>query len=506
MSSEVRNDLQSSQEAYRQKTQEARDDHDSELSKIKEKNREAEAKERSSGEASINHIRQSTREQVDNLEQEGEQRIQRTKTSYDRRLQDMQKQRGEEQHSLRRDIEQQRESYAEMAKDNYEHRQAANEREEKRTRDVEQQQYKRRAELISKDQEQLSKMHHRLQEQKHKLEETNANDLEKTDKQYQNDLKRVRKESAESFEREKVADHERVDHERVSTDQRLEQQRHEAQAREKEIRDKTHQVLTQESDQHQQRITTLRKKNNEEFTREHERGIASTEVTRQHYADEVNRLHKEGDQEIGEQKTINEQQLALQKEQFKVEHDDRIQKFEADKKKAFEVYRTQLMHDKGFYKKSLDEQKNEFDKIYKQNSDENQNVVINAKAKAAEEVIKEKQKVMSTLGKYNDKSEDPFYRVQTVQYSLSESPEFYELTAHIPEKDKENVKVVVKNDKVVLQGQRRYEDKIDQADHKMTTQSFQTYREEVPLKHPVHEHYATRTWENGMLKLKIPKA
>lgn len=506
MGTEVRNDLQSAQDAYVQKRQEARDDHDAELSHIKQKNREEEAKERSSGEASINHIRQSTREQVENLEQQGEQRIQRTRATYDRRLQDMQKQREEEQHTLRRDIEQQREAYGQTAKENYEQRLAANEREQKRTQDVEQQQYKRRSELMAKDQEQLSHMRQRLQEQKHKLEESNTEDLEKANKQYQSDLKRAQKENAEAFEREKMSDHERVDHERVTTDQRLEQQRHEAQAREKEIRDKTRTVLTQESEEHQQRITNLRKKNNEEFAHEHERGIASTEKTREHYSNEINRLHKEGDEAVGEQKTINEQQLALQKEQFKIEHEERLQRNEAEKKKAFEVYRTQLMHDKGFYKKSLDEQKAEFDKIYKQNSDENQNVIINAKAKAAEEVIKEKHKVMSTLGKYNDKSDDPFYRVQTIQYSLNESPEFYELTAHIPEKDKENVKVVVKNDKVVLQGQRRYEDKIDQADHKMTTQSFQTYREEVPLKHPVNEHYAVRTWENGMLRLKIPKA
>lgn len=506
MGTEVRNDLQSAQDAYVQKRQEARDEHDAELARIKNKNREEENKERSSGEASINHIRQSTREQVDNIEQEGERRIQNTKNTYDRRLQDMQKQREQEQQTLRRDIEQQRSSYAEMAKDNYEQKRAANERETKRTQEVEQQQYKRRSELMTKDQEQISQMRQRLQEQKHKLEESNSEDLDKTSKQYQSELKRLNKENAEAFERTKAADRERVDHERVSTDQRIEQQRHEAQDREKEIRDKTRTVLTQESEEHQQRITNLRKKNNEEFMHEHERGIHSTETTREHYATEVNRLHKEGDEAITEQKSINEQQLALQKQQFKTEHEERLQRNEADKKKAFEVYRTQLMHDKDFYKKSLNEQKAEFDKLYKQNSDDNQNVIINSRAKTAEEVIKEKQKVMSTLGKYNDKAEDPFYRVQTVQYSLNESPEFYELTAHIPEKDKENVKVVVKNDKVVLQGQRRFEDRIDQADHKMTTQSFQTYREEVPLKHPVNEHYATRTWENGMLKLKIPKA
>lgn len=504
--SEVRNDLQSSQEAYRQKAQEVRDDQQADLARLKEKNREEEAHERSTGEASINHIRQSTKEQVDNLEQQGEQRVRNTRSTYDRRVQDTQKQRDQELHALHQNLDTQKEALSERSKEAFEHQRAVEDREQKTTRDIEKREYNQRSELMKKDQEQIGELRDRLQSQKSKMQDSQRGEFEKVNNTYQRELKQTRTEHEDAMAREKAGHDDRIKTEKERTQARIESERQEFGAREKEIRDKSHDVLSHESEGYQKRITELQKKNDTTFNRERVRGAEATEKTREHYANEVNRLHKEGDEAVGEQKIINQGELTAQNMDYKEQREERALRFEAEKKKAFEIYRTQLAHDQGFFKKSLVEQKAEFDEIYKKNTDDNQDMIIASKTKAAEQAIKEKQKVMSTLGKYNDKASDPFYRVNTIEYSLSESGQFYELTAKIPEKDKEMVKVAVKNDKIVLEGQRRYQDKIDQTTHSMTTSSYQSFREEVPLAHPVREKYATREWKDGVLTVKIPKA
>jgi HSP20 family protein len=68
------------------------------------------------------------------------------------------------------------------------------------------------------------------------------------------------------------------------------------------------------------------------------------------------------------------------------------------------------------------------------------------------------------------------------------------------------VKLIVKEDKVIVNGQRRFEDKIEDAASKVSTNNYQTFREIIPLEHPVREKLIDQKWENGILTLKIPKA
>src|SRR6185437_10031378 len=98
------------------------------------------------------------------------------------------------------------------------------------------------------------------------------------------------------------------------------------------------------------------------------RGTKSTEKVHNYYAQESEHAHREGQEALNQQNDLNKQQIQNLDQDYKTEHNERIQKFEADRKKAFELYRNQLAHDDAFYKKSLAQQKAEFDKIYSKNS------------------------------------------------------------------------------------------------------------------------------------------
>ena len=121
-------------------------------------------------------------------------------------------------------------------------------------------------------------------------------------------------------------------------------------------------------------------------------------------------------------------------------------------------------------------------------------------------MLQEKAEVIKSIGKHRERLADPFYQIRHAEATLKETDDHYIVEAKVPEHEKDNVKLWVKDDKVVVQGNRMFADNVAAEDVKLETNSYQTFRQEIPLSHPVREKFATRVWENGVLKLKVPKA
>jgi len=75
----------------------------------------------------------------------------------------------------------------------------------------------------------------------------------------------------------------------------------------------------------------------------------------------------------------------------------------------------------------------------------------------------------------------------------------------VPAHDRHNVDVLVKNDHVVVTGQREFEEKVDREGRKITTNSAESFREEIPLGHPTIPKLVTKSYEDGHIVVKIPK-
>lgn len=506
MSTEVRNDLQSSQEAYRKKAAEQREEQDDELDRLKDNHAKEMNKERSSGEASINHIREDTRKQLESLQHQGDQRVSSERAAYDRRLQDAQRQKEYELDADRRELEtRQTELHRELktAQEN-EHEQVGHE--QKVTQDFEKRENTRRAELLRQNSSSMDEAREHTNQVKMKNQAANQKEIEKINQEHQHVLATQQKENKEDYVRTQAQDDAHISQEKMRTSKSIEEQRSEYQKQDGLLRSRYRTAAEEENQRGQQKLNHLQKDNQEHFEQERVRGSESAQKTHDYYDKEVTRLHKDGDHEIGAQKELNDKQLRMQEAQYKAEREERMKKSETDRKKAFEVYRAQMAYDDGFYKKSLAQQKEEFDRLYWQNNMQNRDTLEDSKEKLQSELIKQKQNVIQNLGKYSDKADDPFYRMRTVDYSLSESSDMYELRAKIPEKEKDTVKVIVKEDKIVLQGQRRYNDQVNDANHKVATESYQSFREEIPLNHKVQERNIFSEWKDGVLTMKLPKA
>ena len=79
---------------------------------------------------------------------------------------------------------------------------------------------------------------------------------------------------------------------------------------------------------------------------------------------------------------------------------------------------------------------------------------------AAYGVLQEKREVMKNLGRHRDRLSDPFYQIQNAETSLTESDTHYIVQTKVPEHEKDNVKLFVRDAKVVVQGNRNFADDV----------------------------------------------
>ena len=158
------------------------------------------------------------------------------------------------------------------------------------------------------------------------------------------------------------------------------------------------------------------------------------------------------------------------------------------------------------YKQSLVQQRHEFNDAYTKNLNAFETQVKTQRENLKHTLAREKREVINDIGKYNGKNADPFYRLAQPAAEINDTGDHYVVRARVPEHEKENVKVVVHDDRVIVAGARRFEDRVDDSDVKISTNNYQTFRQEIPLEHPVREKLMKQSWADGILTIKIPKA
>ncbi len=153
----------------------------------------------------------------------------------------------------------------------------------------------------------------------------------------------------------------------------------------------------------------------------------------------------------------------------------------------------------------LKAQSDEYQSQFLKNTELNHQSLESQRELFLRELHNQKLQVMKRYGKNMDRTNDPFYRMERADIHLADHGTHYELKASVPEHDREHVRVLVNDNKVIFQGQRRFQDQAEHQGRKIATQSFQSFREELPLERPVAEKHIQTRWENGFIIAKIPK-
>lgn len=131
--------------------------------------------------------------------------------------------------------------------------------------------------------------------------------------------------------------------------------------------------------------------------------------------------------------------------------------------------------------------------------------VYNREGRLANSAEKKSLKSEPQVEKNSNPENDSFYKVQDRGSKLSESHDGYYIKAYAPEKEKDNIRVSIMNDKAVISGKRKFQDSKSDESKTLSTNNFQTYREEFKFERPVSTQGMTRERDGDYMRFFIPK-
>lgn len=121
--------------------------------------------------------------------------------------------------------------------------------------------------------------------------------------------------------------------------------------------------------------------------------------------------------------------------------------------------------------------------------------VASAKEALSEESVKKAQ----------PKSNDDFYKVQDRGSKMHNESDKYIIEAYAPENEQNNLRVSVQSNKAVISGQRKHTAEAEHDGKKLSTNNFQTFREEFKFDKPVSHEGMTRERVGDFIRFSIPK-
>jgi len=237
-----------------------------------------------------------------------------------------------------------------------------------------------------------------------------------------------------------------------------------------------------------------------------EQGIGTSESLKRQYSKDINRTHQLGEAELKETKDKYDRKLGSEESFFQGELDGEKKRFSEEQLKQQAQYENKRQEMADIHKKNIQELTKKFNEQFVKNDSQNKEVFTNQKQNFLKELYRQQQQLLNKSTALDNKRDDPFYQSRSLAAHLAENSNAYVLTAKIPNLEKNNFDVHVKNDKVVLESFRANEAKIEDGSEKSMTNTYQTYRQEFKFDVPVDEHLAVKQMDDqGNLTLTIPK-
>ena len=106
---------------------------------------------------------------------------------------------------------------------------------------------------------------------------------------------------------------------------------------------------------------------------------------------------------------------------------------------------------------------------------------------------------------FETKETDDFYRVQDRGSRVTENPQAYIIEAYAPAHEKDDLRVSIQRNKAVVSGQRKFAEEAEDGQKKMSTNNYQSFREEFAFDRPVSHEGMTRERVGDYIRFSIPK-
>ncbi len=261
------------------------------------------------------------------------------------------------------------------------------------------------------------------------------------------------------------------------------------------IQENADQVLTRVDNESKQKIRASQ-----------DNGINTSAALQRQYSKEINQTHRKGETELKATKDKYDMELHNNENFYRAEIDDEKKKFSEDQIKLEDQYNAKRKETSDIQRKNIQELTKKYNEQFVKNDGLNHESLNLQKQNFLKEIYRQQVQLLNQQNTFEKKVDDPFYQARSLSAQLIEHEGAYVLKAKIPEVEKNNFDVHVKDDKIVLESYRSNEAKIENPGEKSTTNSYQTHREEFKLNYPVKVNLMVKQIDDdGNLTVTIPK-
>lgn len=180
-------------------------------------------------------------------------------------------------------------------------------------------------------------------------------------------------------------------------------------------------------------------------------------------------------------------------------------KFEDHREDQREFYKDEIRNEAEFFKGRQLERRREFERVHNEKELNYQLVLEEQKNKYEEQFHKAQYKHLDSVKNYETPKQDPFYRIQDIGAKMEDKGSHYEVRLPVPEHEVRNFKVHVKDDKITVAGARRFEEEVKYDSEKLSTNNYQTIKQEFALGSAVDESAVHKEYKDGFLTVMAPK-
>jgi HSP20 family protein len=495
----------STRENFENQRQELKEKYDSELEKLRAEQSRKLKHEEKSGEAAVNHIQERNKYKIEKAQAEVAERekivdaqlnqkqenLKRRYEVQDEHLDETKEKYGKWHDTQIKEIHAQKEQVKDQTNSQLK---SLTESQQKRLREAEKKVAQQNQEVSEKGRERISNLRANYEQRIQDLEDKEI----KRYHQVRDSYSKQRAAETASFKDAMVKEKEghareigRI-HEKQSGDQKV-------------LKAKTHETLEQERNLSEKRIRETKSGNQAQLKLERDRFAATENKMMEDHSKELKRLEDETRAEMNGSRSKLEQDKKIQEEEFNRQTQQLKERHELQRKNLIQIQLKERETAELAHQQRLGGQLERFEEKFSKNDQMARSAYTNQAVNLSKELYNQKNKFIKLADKYKDKDGDPFYQIRDSRTKLSESGNAYVFEARIPEHEKGNVDVRVKNNKIILSGNRSFNDQISEGGRTVQTNNVQTYHEHYDIPMRVKENEVVKTYEDGVLKVVIPK-
>jgi len=343
------------------------------------------------------------------------------------------------------------------------------------------------------------------EEARHKIAERGQSQLNNMETDYRKKISETRNRRQVQLDEARASSKEKINEITENQQQKVEKIRTQSHQEIQTVKDKFNNEMNSTQEYTDKRLTQIKESNQATVKNEIEKGRQVQEKLNTNLKKEYDFVDQTGKTRIHERQENQETQYNRQEADYEKRFSKQQEHWTAREKGQSEQYQNRLTHSKKAYETQLKDQHERFDSIYQKNESANRESLNIQNRNLLKEQVELKKKFFKEGEKFAGKEDDPFYKLQDRGNRLRENSDFYIIEAYVPHHEKDNVKVTIKDGTAAISGKRAFKDEIEEDGRKLSTSSYQTFREEFSFDKPVITEGMTRERSGDYVTFWVPK-